>query len=94
MRIDVNTRRPVLKMNTGGLSGPAVGRALNRLLDQVAAGDLPNDRSVLLPLLARTSEKNNGNPVVVPLPVRSFRRPSQRRKASSTAGLKMEKSSP
>ena len=24
MRIDVNTRRPVLKMNTGGLSGPAV----------------------------------------------------------------------
>ena len=34
-----------------GLSGPAVGRALNRLLDQVAAGDLPNDRSVLLPLL-------------------------------------------
>lgn len=34
-----------------GLSGPAIGRALNRLLDQVAAGDLPNDRSVLLPLL-------------------------------------------
>ena len=27
------------------------GRMLNRLLDQVAAGDLPNDRSVLLPLL-------------------------------------------
>ena len=24
MRIDVNTRRPILKMNTGGLSGPAV----------------------------------------------------------------------
>ena len=24
MRIDINTRRPVLKMNTGGLSGPAV----------------------------------------------------------------------
>ena len=53
MRIDVNTGRPILKMNTGGLSGPAVGRALNRLLDQVAAGDLPNDRSVLLPLLNR-----------------------------------------
>ena len=34
-----------------GLSGPAVGRALNRLLDQVAAGDLPNDRAILLPLL-------------------------------------------
>ena len=26
MRIDVNTRRPILKMNTGGLSGPAVLR--------------------------------------------------------------------
>ena len=24
MRIDVRTRRPILKMNTGGLSGPAV----------------------------------------------------------------------
>lgn len=24
MRIDVNTRRPILKMNTGGLSGPAI----------------------------------------------------------------------
>lgn len=24
MRIDINTRRPILKMNTGGLSGPAV----------------------------------------------------------------------
>ena len=24
MRIDVNTRRPILKMNTGGMSGPAV----------------------------------------------------------------------
>ena len=27
MRIDVNTRRPILKMNTGGLSGPAGGGA-------------------------------------------------------------------
>ena len=34
-----------------GLSGPAVGRALNMLLDQVASGELPNDRAVLLPLL-------------------------------------------
>lgn len=24
MRIDVNTRRPILRMNTGGLSGPAI----------------------------------------------------------------------
>ena len=36
-----------------GLSGPEIGRALDRLLDRVAAGDLPNDRSVLLPLLGR-----------------------------------------
>ena len=31
-----------------GLSGPAIGRALNRLLDQVAEGILPNDRDILL----------------------------------------------
>jgi len=31
-----------------GLSGPAIGRALNRLLDQVAEGTLPNDRDILL----------------------------------------------
>lgn len=31
-----------------GLSGPAIGRALNRLLDQVAEGTLPNEREVLL----------------------------------------------
>ena len=31
-----------------GLSGPAVGRALNRLLDQVAEGSLPNERDILL----------------------------------------------
>ena len=31
-----------------GLSGPAIGRALNRLLDQVAEGTLPNERDVLL----------------------------------------------
>ena len=34
-----------------GLSGPAIGRALNELLVQVAEGDLPNEREVLLPLL-------------------------------------------
>ena len=55
-----------------GLSGPAVGRALNRLLDQ---------RIMVIPLLCRSRSG-------------SFRRPSQRRNASSTAGLKMEKSSP
>ena len=31
-----------------GLSGPAIGRALNRLLDQVAEGSLPNQREILL----------------------------------------------
>lgn len=31
-----------------GLSGPAIGRCLNRLLDQVAEGSLPNEREVLL----------------------------------------------
>ena len=34
-----------------GLSGPDIGRALNCLLDQVAVGDLPNDRAALLPRL-------------------------------------------
>ena len=30
-----------------GLSGPDIGRALNRLLDQVAEGSLPNERDIL-----------------------------------------------
>ena len=33
---------------TLGLSGPAVGAMLNRLLDQVVDGDLPNERDALL----------------------------------------------
>ena len=42
MRIDVNTRRPVLKMNTGGLSGPAVLPVAVRMVWEVAqAVDLP-----------------------------------------------------
>ena len=36
-----------------GLSGPEIGRALDRLLDRVAAGDLPNRREVLLQELRR-----------------------------------------
>ena len=36
MRIDVNTRRPVLKMNTGGLSGPAVLPVAVRMVWEVA----------------------------------------------------------
>lgn len=36
MRIDVNTRRPVLHMNTGGLSGPAVLPVAVRMVWEVA----------------------------------------------------------
>lgn len=36
MRIDVRTRRPILKMNTGGLSGPAVLPVAVRMVWQVA----------------------------------------------------------
>ena len=42
MRIDVRTRRPVLRMNTGGLSGPAVLPVAVRMVWEVAnAVDLP-----------------------------------------------------
>ena len=42
MRIDVKTRRPILKMNTGGLSGPAVLPVAVRIVWEVhAAVDLP-----------------------------------------------------
>ena len=37
MRIDVKTRRPVLKMNTGGLSGPAVLPIAVRMVWEVAS---------------------------------------------------------
>ena len=36
MRIDLNTRRPILKMNTGGLSGPAVLPVAVRMVWEVA----------------------------------------------------------
>ena len=36
MRIDVNTRRPILKMNTGGLSGPAVLPVAVRMVWEVS----------------------------------------------------------
>ena len=36
MRIDVHTRRPILKMNTGGLSGPAVLPVAVRRVGEVA----------------------------------------------------------
>lgn len=42
MRIDVNTHRPILKMNTGGLSGPAVLPVAVRMVWEVAqATSLP-----------------------------------------------------
>ena len=42
MRIDVNSRRPILKMNTGGLSGPAVLPIAVRMVWEVSnAVDLP-----------------------------------------------------
>ena len=36
MRIDLNSRRPILKMNTGGLSGPAVFPVAVRMVWEVA----------------------------------------------------------
>ena len=44
MRIDVNPRRPVLKMNTGGLSGPAVLPVAVRMVWEVS-------QAVSLPIL-------------------------------------------
>ena len=44
MKIDVNTRRPILKMNTGGLSGPAVLPIAVRMVWEVA-------QTVSLPIL-------------------------------------------
>lgn len=44
MRIDINTRRPILKMNTGGLSGPAVLPVAVRMVWEVA-------NAVKLPIL-------------------------------------------
>jgi len=44
MRIDVNSRRPILKMNTGGLSGPAVLPVAVRMVWETA-------QAVQLPIL-------------------------------------------
>ena len=44
MRIDVKTRRPILKMNTGGLSGPAVLPVAVRMVWEVS-------RAVSVPIL-------------------------------------------
>ena len=39
MRIGVNTRRPILKQNTGGLSGPAVLPVAGRMVWEVSQAD-------------------------------------------------------
>ena len=44
MRIDINTRRPILKNNMGGLSGPAVKPVAIRMVSQVY-------RAVSLPII-------------------------------------------
>ena len=44
MRIDVNTRRPILRMNTGGLSGPAILPVAVRMVWEVSG-------AVKLPIL-------------------------------------------
>ncbi len=44
MRIDISTRRPILKMNTGGLSGPAILPVAVRMVWEVAG-------AVSLPIL-------------------------------------------
>lgn len=44
MRIDINTRRPILKNNMGGLSGPAVKPVAIRMVNQVY-------RAVSLPII-------------------------------------------
>ena len=41
-----------------GLSGPAIGRALNGLLAQVAEGQLPNQRQQLLEQLTRLAAES------------------------------------
>lgn len=42
MKIDINTRRPILKNNTGGLSGPAVKPVAVRMIHEVyQAVDIP-----------------------------------------------------
>jgi len=44
MRIDVSTRRPILKMNTGGLSGPAIKPIAVRMVYQAS-------RAVKIPVI-------------------------------------------
>lgn len=54
MRIDVYTRRPILKMNTGGLSGPAVLPVAVRMVWEVAS-------AVKLPILGMGGVSTGGD---------------------------------
>lgn len=61
------SRRPCLTLRdlavngrdalAAGLSGPAIGKALNALLEQVAEGTIPNDRALLLEKLPTLSDQ-------------------------------------
>ena len=53
MRIDVNTRSPILRMNTGGLSGPAVLPVAVRMVWEVS-------RAVSLPILGMGGDAGRG----------------------------------
>jgi len=55
MRIDINTRRPVLKNNTGGLSGPAVFPVAVRMVWQVR-------RAVKIPSAAWAGSRRGRTP--------------------------------
>jgi len=54
MRIDVNTRRPILKMNTGGLSGPAVLPVAVRMVWEVS-------QAVNIPILGMGGVSGSGD---------------------------------
>ena len=56
MRIDINTGRPILKMNTGGLSGPAVLPVAVRMVWEVA-------NAVKIPILGMGGVSNGSDAV-------------------------------
>ena len=95
MRIDVNTRHPVLKMNTGGLSGPAVLPVAVRMVWEVAQVSAPpKTRSVTRMALSapmasasRSTSAAFGRPMVSTVtsaPYLSFSRSAASRPALSS----------
>lgn len=56
MRIDINTRRPILKNNMGGLSGPAVKPVAVRMVSQVY-------RAVSLPIIGMGGISNGDDAI-------------------------------